>query len=230
MSLQDIINQSDTASYDDVCVRRLGVMPYQLVWDAMQAFNRSRDADTADEIWLLEHAPVYTVGLSCDAGSFIVPESIPIIGSDRGGNITYHGPGQLVAYIMVDMHRRGWGVRNLVERLEQSVIDLLAAYRVSGRRRSGAPGVYVNDCKIAALGLRVRRGCSYHGLSLNVDMDLTPFAHIDPCGYRGLAVTQLRDEAVAISADQARDELLQHLRDNLWVTESPQPGVRSVSA
>jgi lipoyl(octanoyl) transferase len=192
----------ETPDADTMVVRRAGLSGYDTMWRAMMRFTHDRAAHTADEVWLLEHHPVYTVGLSCkDAGPF-GPGGIPLVSSDRGGQITYHGPGQLVAYVMVDLRRRSLGVRALVDALEQAVIDVLAAGGVAGERRAGAPGVYVGGRKIAALGLRVRRGCTYHGLSLNVDMDLEPFGRIDPCGYRGLEVTQLA--ALGLDTDMRR--------------------------
>lgn len=162
----------------------------------MQAFTDQRDGDTADEFWLLEHEPVFTLGRVARREHVLDAGDIPLVQVDRGGQVTYHGPGQLVLYTLVDLHARGVGVRRLVETLETAVIDLLAGEGVSAARRAGAPGVYVAGRKIAALGLRVRRGCSYHGLALNVDCDLAPFARIDPCGYRGLEVTSTRREGV----------------------------------
>ncbi|MCL6556694.1 MAG: lipoyl(octanoyl) transferase LipB [Burkholderiales bacterium] len=178
-------------------VRRLGRVEYSTTWQAMQAFTAQRGPDTADELWLLEHPPVFTLGLAGRRSHILRASDIPIIASDRGGQVTYHGPGQIVAYLLLDLRRRGYGVRELVQRMEQAVIDLLADYGIEGRRRDKAPGVYVAEKKIAALGLRIRQGRSYHGLALNVDMDLAPFTWIDPCGYPGLEVTQLRDLGVA---------------------------------
>ncbi|WP_210756900.1 lipoyl(octanoyl) transferase LipB [Caldichromatium japonicum] len=159
----------------------------------MRAFTEMRGPTTPDELWLLEHAPVFTLGQAGLPEHLLDPGTIPVIQSDRGGQVTYHGPGQLIAYLLFDLRRAGIGVRYLVERLEQAVIDLLHGYGIRGERRPGAPGVYVAEAKIAALGLRVRNGCCYHGLALNVAMDLAPFARINPCGYPGLAVTQLAD-------------------------------------
>ncbi len=150
-----------------------------------------RAAASADEIWFVEHPPVYTQGLNGKAEHLLTPGAIPVVQADRGGQVTYHGPGQLLAYVLVDLQRKGWGVRDLVGRLELAVIDLLRDYGITAVARRDAPGVYVGGAKIAALGLRVKRGCSYHGLSLNVDMDLEPFSRINPCGYAGLPVTQL---------------------------------------
>lgn len=173
-------------------VRHLGEVPYQPVWEAMQTHARTRDAGSADEIWLLQHPPVYTLGLKTNTAP--APRGdIPVVKTDRGGDITYHGPGQLIAYLLVDLPRLGLGVRHLVDIMEKSTIGLLDRCGIEGRVREGAPGVYVGERKIASLGLRVRRGCSYHGISLNVDMDLGPFGLIAPCGYRGLRMTQLAE-------------------------------------
>ena len=173
---------------DDIVVRRLGRVDYLRTLEAMRGFTRSRDEATADELWLLEHPPVYTLGQG--AAPVRVANRIPVIAADRGGEITYHGPGQVVLYTLVDLGRRGIKVREFVRLLEQVVIDLIGG---RAARRPGAPGVYVDGAKVAALGIRVMRGRAYHGLALNVDMDLTPFSAIDPCGYPGLAVTQTRD-------------------------------------
>lgn len=188
-------------------VRRLGRVEYEPTWRAMQDFTACRDAATPDELWLLEHPPVYTQGQAGKPEHLIAPTAIPVVPIDRGGQITYHGPGQLVAYVLVDLKRRGYGIRELVTRMEQAVIELLAQRGVVAERRPGAPGVYVAGAKIAALGLRVKHGCTYHGLALNVDMDLGPFATINPCGYPGMAVTQCRDLGVALSMQQAECEL-----------------------
>lgn len=184
-------------------VRRPGRVDYRRAWRAMRAFTDARGADTPDECWLLEHDPVFTLGRVARREHVLDAGDIPLVQVDRGGQVTYHGPGQLVLYALVDLRARGIGVRRLVETLENAVIDVLGQGGVTGCRRPGAPGVYVGDRKIAALGLRVRHGCSYHGLALNVDCDLSPFARIDPCGYRGLAVTRTVDEGI----DAGRDEL-----------------------
>lgn len=173
-----------------VIVKALGRVEYLPTWEAMQVFTAQRGAETPDEIWMVEHAPVYTVGLNGKPEHLLQPTDIPVIKIDRGGQITYHGPGQIVAYLLVDLKRRGYGVRELVNRMERAVIVLLAEHGVTAQARRDAPGVYVNGAKIAALGLRIKRGCSYHGLSLNVDMDLSPFLAINPCGYPGMSVTQ----------------------------------------
>lgn len=195
-----------------IVVKRLGCVEYARALREMQSFTAGRSESSADEIWLLQHPPVYTVGLAGRAAH--LPRSatgIPVVHIDRGGQITYHGPGQVIAYVLVDMKRKALGVRELVRRLEDAVIDLLEHYGIPSARRTGAPGVYVGDAKIAALGLRIRRACCYHGLALNVDMDLSPFYAIDPCGYPGLAVTRLRDLGVADNADDVADKLAIHL-------------------
>ena len=182
-------------------VKRLGRVEYAPTVQAMRAFTAQRGADTPDELWVLEHPPVYTLGVGADRSHGPHVESaIPVVQSERGGEITYHGPGQAVVYTLVDLARRGVKVRAFVSMLEQSVIELLAEHGATGTRRAGAPGVYVGEAKIAALGLRVSRGRAYHGLALNVDMDLAPFAAIDPCGFPGLRVTQARDLGIAGSA------------------------------
>jgi lipoyl(octanoyl) transferase len=175
----------------DVQVKWLGRMPYEPTWRAMQAFTDERGQATADELWLLEHDPVYTLGMNADATHVLDAGEIPVVQIDRGGQVTYHGPGQLVAYPLIDVRRAGIGVRGLVTALERAVIDLAAAHGIVAECRANAPGVYVQGAKLASVGLRVRRGGSYHGLALNVAMDLAPFGRINPCGYAGLAMTQL---------------------------------------
>jgi lipoyl(octanoyl) transferase len=174
-------------------IRRLGRQPYEATWKAMSAFTDNRTVDTDDELWLLDHDPVFTLGQAGKLEHVLAPGDIPVVPVDRGGQVTYHGPGQLVGYPLIDLRRVGIGVRELVNRIEQSLIDTLAHWNINAVRREGAPGVYVGEAKIAALGLRVRRGCSFHGLAFNVNMDLQPFQRINPCGYKGLAVTQLVD-------------------------------------
>jgi lipoyl(octanoyl) transferase len=174
-------------------VRHLGQVEYERTWREMQSFTDSRSADTPDEVWYLQHAPVFTLGRNGKPEHLLNTGEIPVIQVDRGGQVTYHGPGQLVVYPLLDLTRLQLGVQSLVRILEQAVIDLLAGHGVTATRRDKAPGVYVDDRKIAALGLRVRRGCCFHGLSLNVDMDLAPFSMINPCGYPGMQVTQLAD-------------------------------------
>ncbi|MEP6897008.1 MAG: lipoyl(octanoyl) transferase LipB [Rhodanobacter sp.] len=174
-------------------VRRLGRQPYQPVWQAMSAFTDNRVTDTVDELWLLEHDPVFTLGQAGRMEHVLAPGDIPVLPVDRGGQVTYHGPGQIVAYPMIDLRRAGVSVRELVQRIEQAIIDTLAHWHIAAARRDGAPGVYVDSAKVAALGLRVRRGCSFHGLAFNVAMDLEPYDRINPCGYKGLEVTQMVD-------------------------------------
>jgi lipoyl(octanoyl) transferase len=193
-------------------VRKLGRADYEETWRAMREFTSQRALDTVDELWLVEHSPVYTLGVAGRAEH--LPRSdngIPVIKIDRGGQITYHGPGQIVLYLLLDLRRRGLGVRALVRLMERAVIDLLGNRGIVAEGRIEAPGVYVGDAKIAALGLRVRNGCCYHGLAFNVDMDLSPFRVIDPCGYSGLAVTQARDLGIAATVDTLGDELVQHM-------------------
>lgn len=197
-------------------VRRLGLVDYEPTWRAMREMTAARTPQTPDEIWLLEHRPVYTLGVA--GRSEHLPReggAIPVIRADRGGQITFHGPGQAVLYLLLDMRRRGLTVRPLVRIMERAVIDLLAGYGVEAEARPGAPGVYVRGAKIAALGLRVKNGCCYHGIAFNVDMDLSPFQAIDPCGYPGLAVTQARNFGIAGSVESLGDELIHHLLKHL---------------
>jgi lipoyl(octanoyl) transferase len=177
-------------------IRALGRAEYEPVWRAMQEFTRTRGESTPDELWFVEHPPVFTLGLAAKPEHVLDAGATPVVRIDRGGQVTWHGPGQLVAYILVDLKRAGFGVRDLVRRLEQSVIDLLAGYGVAAARQAGMPGVYVSGAKIAAVGLRVSRGCSFHGIALNVDADLSAFSRINPCGYPGLAATRLADLGV----------------------------------
>jgi lipoyl(octanoyl) transferase len=199
----------------EVRLRRLGLADYLATWAAMVRFTAERSEATSDEVWVLEHPPVFTLGQGARPGHLHDPAPIPVVATDRGGQVTYHGPGQLVVYPLLDLARRGLAVRRLVHLLEQAVIDGLAGAGVKGERRSGAPGVYVGGRKIAALGLRVRRGRCYHGLALNVAMDLAPFARIDPCGYPGLEVTQLRDLGVPWSVDEAGQRVADALERRL---------------
>lgn len=192
-------------------IRRLGRAEYEPTWRAMQAFTAARDADTPDELWLLEHPPVFTLGLNAKPEHLLTPGAIPVVQIDRGGQVTYHGPGQLVAYALLDIARRGLGVQRLVQLMEQAVIDLLAEHGVRGEGRRDAPGVYVDGAKLAALGLRVKRGRTYHGLALNVAMDLEPFGRINPCGYPGMRVTQLVDLGISLDLDAVSERLASHL-------------------
>jgi lipoyl(octanoyl) transferase len=190
-----------------VIVRRLGLVAYEPAWRAMQSFTSVRLEATDDQIWLVEHPSVFTLGLAGRREHVLDPGGIPVVATDRGGQVTYHGPGQALAYVLADLRRLGIGAKELVRRLEQAAIDVLAAYGVAGERRAGMPGVYVGGAKIAAIGLRIARGCSYHGMALNVDLDLTPFERIDPCGYAGLASTRLADLGVRDSMDIVQKKL-----------------------
>ena len=194
-----------------ILVKHLGLVDYVSTWQAMQDFTSQRDPQSDDEIWLLEHPPVYTQGLAGKPEHLLAATSIPVIKTDRGGQITYHGPGQLVAYVLYDLKRAGMSVRELVRRIEQALIDVLQDYGITASRKTSAPGVYVHGAKIAALGLRVRRGCSYHGLSFNVAMDLAPFSAINPCGYAGLEVTDLARLGVRASMSKVTNALTNQL-------------------
>ena len=195
-----------------ITIKRLGRADYEPTWRAMQAFTAARTAATADEVWLVEHPPVFTLGQAGKREHLLRDIGVPIVAIDRGGQVTYHGPGQVVAYLLIDLKRRGIGVKELVRRMEQAVIDLLAEFDIQAERLAGAPGVYVQGAKIAALGLRIKGGCSYHGLALNVAMDLAPFAAINPCGYEGMAVTQMRDLGVELSWGEVGERLLAQLQ------------------
>lgn len=178
---------------DQVLIRTLGIEPYNPTWEKMQAFTDQRDDETRDEIWLLQHEPVFTQGQAGKAEHLLATGDIPVVQVDRGGQVTYHGPGQLIVYLMINLRRRKLGVREMVDIMERSLVGLLAEYGVEAYAKPDAPGVYVGNAKIASLGLRVRRGCSFHGLALNLDMDLGPFLRINPCGYAGMPMTQLSE-------------------------------------
>jgi lipoyl(octanoyl) transferase len=215
-SIADRIAATGHEPASEVGVRRLGRMAYEPAWRAMQEYTVQRGSDGADELWLTEHPPVYTLGVAGRTEHLPrVANGIPVIKTDRGGQITYHGPGQIVVYLLLDLRRNGLSVRSLVRTMEQAVIDLLAAYGIAGEGRAEAPGVYVGGAKIAALGLRIRNGCCYHGLAFNADMDLSPFHAIDPCGYSGLAVTQARDLGVTDGVERLGEKLVRHLLDRL---------------
>ncbi len=199
----------------EILVRRLGLAEYLPTFQAMQDFTSRRDPQTPDEIWMLQHPPIYTYGLAGRPEHLPLKPAIPVLKVDRGGQVTYHGPGQLVLYLLLDLKRRNTGVRALVTKMEQAVIRLLENHGVQAESRRDAPGVYAGSAKIASLGLRVKRGCCYHGLSLNVDMDLSPFSMIDPCGYRGLEVTRTKDLGIGESADRLGDELVAILKEML---------------
>jgi lipoyl(octanoyl) transferase len=196
-------------------VKRLGRVDYEPTFQAMQDFTATRTAETPDELWVVEHPPVYTLGQAGKPEHILRDIGIPLVKIDRGGQVTYHGPGQVVIYLLLDLPRLKIKVRELVTTIEQAVIDLLAEYSVTAERRDGAPGVYVGDAKIAALGLRIRNGCSYHGVSLNVDMDLSPFDAINPCGYAGLRVIQTKDLNIPLTAHEAGEQLSQYLLQQL---------------
>ncbi|MEW6679248.1 MAG: lipoyl(octanoyl) transferase LipB [Pseudomonadota bacterium] len=201
----------------DLILRRLGRVDYAPTLAAMQAFTAARTPETTDELWLLEHPPVFTLGQAGRREHVLADIGIPVVPIDRGGQVTYHGPGQVVVYLLLDLKRRGYGVRELVRRMEQAVIDLLAEAGIRGERLEGAPGIYVDGAKIAALGLRVKGGCTYHGLALNVAMDLAPYRAINPCGYAGMAVTQLQDLGWATTPADTGEGLVRHLADVLGV-------------
>jgi lipoyl(octanoyl) transferase len=202
----------------ELVLRRFGRLDYVPTWQAMRAFTDERDSASADELWCLEHPPVFTLGRAASPEHVRAPGDIPVVAIDRGGEVTYHGPGQLVVYTLCDLRRLGLGVRGLVTTLEAAVIELLEGHGVTATTRAGAPGVYVGEGKIAALGLRVRRGASFHGLALNVDCDLAPFARIDPCGYRGLAVTSTADQGIASGMDALAALLVDILARRLGYT------------
>jgi lipoyl(octanoyl) transferase len=197
--------------HPSIHIKSLGMVDYVPTWRAMQRFTAERTADTLDEIWLVQHPPVYTLGQAGKPEHLLHPTDIPVVKIDRGGQITYHGPGQIVAYLLLDLHRWKINVRELVRLMEQAVIDLLADYGVTAAGRTDAPGVYVGDAKIAALGLKIRKGCSYHGLAFNVDMDLSPFDNINPCGYEGLRVTQCIELGMTVQLEELQAELTQNL-------------------
>jgi lipoyl(octanoyl) transferase len=200
-----------------------GRLDYEPAWRAMQAFTDRRDSSTPDEIWFLEHPPVFTLGLNGRREHLLAPGDIPVVDIDRGGQVTYHGPGQLVVYPLLDLKRSGLGIRGLVTGLERAVIDTVAAYGIDARAKREAPGVYVGGRKLASIGLRVRRGCSYHGLAFNIAMDLEPFARINPCGYAGLEVTQLSALGGPADVDRVARELAPRLLAELGYAALPEP-------
>ena len=192
-------------------IHSLGLVEYQSTWDAMKRFTAERRPETRDEIWLVQHPPVYTQGLAGKPEHLLHSTNIPVIKIDRGGQITYHGPGQIVAYLLLDLRRWKINVRELVRLMEQAVVDLLGEFGVAAQGREDAPGVYVGEAKIASLGLKIKNGCCYHGLALNVDMDLTPFANINPCGQAGLRVTQACESGITVSINELQAQLAQNL-------------------
>lgn len=199
-------------------VRQLGLQEYGFIWKKMQDFSANRNASTADELWCLEHPPVFTMGLNGKNKHLLNIKDIPVINIDRGGQVTYHGPGQLIIYTLIDLARLNIGVKELVNIIEQSIIDLLADYGINAQKKENAPGVYVDEAKIAALGLRIKKNRSYHGLSLNINMDLSPFLQINPCGFEGLAVTQLSDLISAEKYKNINNDLVHHLSKQLGYT------------
>lgn len=199
----------------EILFRDLGLQPMTEVWAKMREFTDSRGPDTGDEVWLVEHPPVFTLGLAADRAHLLAPGDVEVVQTDRGGQVTYHGPGQLVAYVLIDLRRRGLDIRRLVEALEGAVIDTVAAYGIEAVPRREAPGVYVDGRKLAAIGLKVRRGCSYHGLAFNIAMDLAPFRQINPCGFEGLEVTQLSALCPVASIAEVRPAFAEALRRRL---------------
>lgn len=206
----DPISEVDPAK-DSVLIRDLGRVDYEPTWRAMQAFTDQRNDSTPDEIWLLEHPPVFTQGQAGKAEHLLAPGNIPVIQVDRGGQVTYHGPGQLVGYLLVDIRRLSIGARELVSRIEQALVSTLVSLDIDAAPRSDAPGVYTGGKKIASLGLRIRKGCSFHGLALNIDMDLAPFQLINPCGYAGMEMVQVKDFLVSPDSGKIRQQLLAEL-------------------
>ncbi len=202
-------------------VRNLGLTDYASTWHAMQDFTAKRNAETPDELWLTEHPPVYTLGLNRKDVRPPWRDDIPVVLTDRGGKITYHGPGQIVLYLLLDLKRNGLTVRQLVDRMEGTIIALLEEQGIAAQGRLDAPGVYVNGSKIASLGLRLKNGCCYHGLALNVDMDLSPFNAIDPCGYQGLQVTQMYDFGIRHNIETLAAQLVERLQKELSYTPQP---------
>ena len=200
-------------------IHNLGLRPYQEIWDAMRACTAARDADSADQIWLVQHPSVYTQGQAGKPEHLLAPGDIPVIQIDRGGQITYHGPGQTVMYLLLDLRRAGIGIRALVSLIEESVIGYLQELGIRAQSRIDAPGVYVDGKKIASLGLRVRSGCTYHGVALNVDMNLEPFSRINPCGLVGMQMTQLRDLGVALDANAAGEALAARFQ-RIWLAKT----------
>lgn len=199
-------------------IRELGLQDYTHVWQAMQQFTDQRNSDTPDEVWLLEHQPVFTQGQAGKAEHLLFPGSIPVVQVDRGGQVTYHGPGQLVAYVLLDIKRRSLGVRQLVTMLENILIELLGKYQINAAARADAPGVYVDGAKIASLGLRIRKGCSFHGLALNVDVDLAPFSQINPCGYAGMQMIRTADLGGPQQLAEASQQLALLFQQHLAIT------------
>ena len=210
-------------------VRELGRQPYDPVWRAMQRFTDVRDESTTDELWVVEHDPVFTLGQAGKPEHVLAAGDIPVIHVDRGGQVTYHGPGQIVVYPLLDLKRRKVGVREYVHRIEQALIDTLGEWNIQAERRDGAPGVYVADAKVAALGIRVRRGCTFHGLAFNIGMDLEPFHRINPCGYQGLQVTSMGDLGGPSGMDAVKPVLLAQLARQFGLALQAEPGLPDLS-
>lgn len=204
---------------EQLIVRQLGLKDYQTTWQLMQDFTQTRDDNTADELWWVEHPSVFTQGQAGKAEHLLVPGDIPVVQADRGGQVTYHGPGQLVGYTLINIRRKGIGVRQLVNILENSIVNILKPFNIEAYPKPDAPGVYVDNCKIASLGLRIRRGCSFHGLALNVNMDLSPFLRINPCGYQGLQMTQTSQVSGPETTLQASQLLTQEFKQQLAYQE-----------
>ena len=201
-----------------VVVRDLGCVPYDATWQRMKDFTQSRDENTPDEIWLLQHEPVFTQGQAGKEEHLLMPGDIPVVQVDRGGQVTYHGPGQLVVYLLIDIRRKKLGVREMVSIMEDSIVELLKARGIDAYAKPDAPGVYVGDAKVASLGLRVRRGCTFHGLALNVDMDLTPFLRINPCGYAGMPMVDVHTLDSSATFEVTQWDLLAHLKTKIGYT------------
>ena len=212
------MNEAPACLPSPVVVRDLGITEYEPVWRDMQRFTDTRDANTADEIWFTQHKPVFTLGLNAAREHLLAPGNIPVIQIDRGGQVTYHGPGQLMVYPLLDIRRAGIGVRDLVTALEQSVVDLAAGYGIQAASRADAPGVYVDGVKLASVGLRIRRGASFHGMALNVDVELEPFSRINPCGFENLEVTDLARLGAETDLEVVREQLLPLLLPRLGLT------------
>lgn len=200
--------------------KELGLVEYQPIWQSMQQFTQNRDANSADQVWFLQHYPVFTQGQNGKAEHILAPGDIPVVQVDRGGQITYHGPGQIVAYLLIDLKRRNIGIRKLVTAIEQSVIDFLGEHGAMAQARCDAPGVYLDTTKIASLGLRVKRGCSYHGLAFNIDMDLEPFKRINPCGLSNITMTQVKDIGGPTDLAYVQSRLLHYLTKHLAYDEA----------
>lgn len=211
--------EADVALANKLIIRDLGLVDYVETWQRMQQFTDSRDEHTADELWLLEHPPVFTQGQAGKAEHLLFPGEIPVVQVDRGGQVTYHGPGQLVVYVLLNIKRRNLGVRQLVNLIEQSIIDTLAVHQLTAYAKADAPGVYVDEKKVASLGLRIRKGCSFHGLAMNVDMDLSPFSRINPCGYAGMQMIQTKDLAGPANIADAKQQLTHQLLRLLQISD-----------